>query len=319
MNEDRKIPKELSWKNMKSRDDFVAWRKNALDYYRKVIGIDSDYEICPLETAITESVQINSNLDRKRIDYATKDGLRIPAFLFVPKTESPVPAVVVYHGHGDGKINAAEREGTNENALARYIAETLGYVVLAPDSRSFGEFQMSGGVDHAQYFQNLISEEKMYMTKLMEDGFQDMALLRSIPEVDMKRIGIAGVSMGSWRALNTAVLHEEIRATVVAGLYLPWAYFFSERHCACQHIPALSRKMSAEDLGALVFPRDLMIQWGMEDKFFKMGAEELMARTKEIADFVGCPEHFAVDIHSGMDHMFSSPEIADFFRSRLIE
>lgn len=305
------------WNNVASPDQFDAWRHDALIFYRKIIHIKPSYEALPLNTEITESIQDGDNVTRRRIEYDTTGGLRIPAYLFIPKTDHPVPAVIVYHGHGDGKINAAEREGTNENALARYLAETLGYVVLAPDSRSFGEFKIPHAEKHLDYYFSLLSNNKLYMAKLMEDGYQDMALLRSMPEVDARRVGVAGISMGSWRALNHAVLHDGISATVVAGLFIPWDYLFSGRHCRCQHIPLLARKMAAEDFAAMIFPRDLMIQWGLDDGYYQMGAEDLIARTEKIAAFLGYSSHFTADRHPGMGHRFSNPEIAVFFHKIL--
>jgi len=304
------------WQNVKSPDQFDKWRANVIAYYKHVIGIKPSYEPLPLDAAYAESIPVGKNVTRHRIEYATTDGLRIPAYLFVPETKKPVPAIIVYHGHGAGKINAAEGEGTNENALAKYLAEKLGYVVLAPDARSFGEFKIPKTPNHVDYFFSLISKNKLYMGKLMEDGYQDIALLSSIPQADMKRFGAAGISMGSWRTLNFAALHDEVGAAVVTGLYIPWDYLFSPKHCRCQHIPKLATKLAADDFAAAIFPRDLMIQWGQKDSFYKMDAEGLIDRTKKIADFMGYSNHFIVDRHPEMGHRFSNPEIADFFHKR---
>jgi hypothetical protein len=154
------------------------------------------------------------------------------------------------------------------------------------------------------------------MSKLMEDGYQDLALLRSIPQADARQIGVAGISMGSWRALNFAVLHEEAAATVVTGLFIPWEYLFSGKHCKCQHIQKLAMKIAAEDFAATIFPRDLMIQWGLKDDYYKMDAEGLIGRTEKIAGYLGYSDHFTVDRHPDMGHRFSNPEIAVFFHKR---
>lgn len=305
--------KKISLKNAKTANDFQAWRKDTLAFYRNVVGIETDHNALPLEATTTESILLGSGVTRLRIEYSTTDGLRIPAFLFVPKTDKPVPAVIVYHGHGEGKINSAEGEGTNENALARFLAETLGCITLAPDTRSFGEFIAPGAQSHIDYNSGLRSSGRLFMTKLMEDGFQDMALLRSLPEADADRIGVAGISMGSWRALNHAVLQENVAATVVAGLFLPWEFLFSDKHCACQHIPELARRMDAEDLAAAIFPRHLMIQWGLDDKYYQHGAKGLISRTSKIADALGFADRLTIDRRPGLGHGFSNPEIAEFF------
>ncbi len=303
-------------KYTESRGGFDAWRQETLAFYRETIGIVESYGPLRLNTEETEAVQVGDGVTRRRIEYETTDGLRVPAYLFTPRTGQPVPAIIVYHGHGAGKINSAERADTNERALAKCIAETLGYVVLAPDTRSFGEFEAPGGQSHVDYYTGLLSNGRLFMSKLMEDGFQDMALLRSLTEADMNRVGVAGVSMGSWRALNHSVLHEEIRAAVVAALFIPWTYLFSEKHCRCQHIPELAERIAAEDFAALVFPRDLMIQWGLDDAYYLDGAEELIGRTAKIAAALGFSEHFTVDRRPGLGHGFSNPEIVEFFHRR---
>jgi hypothetical protein len=316
MSEKKSVTTNFFRENVKSPEQFDAWRKRALEFYRKVIRIKASHEALALNAVTTESIPAGNNVTRHRVEYGTTDGLRIPAYLFVPKTGRPVPAIIVYHGHGTGKINSAEGEGTNENALAKYLAEKLGYVVLAPDSRSFGEFEAPGARNHIEYYTGLIAGNRLYMSKLMEDGYQDMALLGTVPEADMGRVGAAGVSMGSWRALNQSVLHEEIAATAAAGLFIPWDYLFSDKHCACQHIPELARRIAAEDFAAMIFPRDLMIQWGLDDKYYQMGAGDLIDRVRGIAEFLGCTDRFTVDRHAGMGHRFSNPEIAAFFHKR---
>jgi len=299
--------------NVKSPDRFDAWRSKVLYFYHKTLRIRPDYQALPPDVKFGEKKRIGDRVTRYEISYATTDGLRIPAFLFVPDTEAKVPAVIVYHGHGPGKINAAEGENTNETALARYLAEKLGYVTLAPDARSFGEFKIPGKQSHYDYYFSLIFKNKLYMSKLMEDGYQDLALLRTVERADPERLGVAGISMGSWRTLNFTVMHGEVDAAVVAGLYIPWKYLFSEAHCRCQHVPKLAEKLGMADLAATVFPRKLMIQWGLEDGFYKQEAEDLISKTAATADFLGCPDSFRVDRHEGMGHRFSNPEIAEFF------
>jgi len=304
--------------NVKSPEQFPEWKKHVLYFYHRTLRIRPDYRGLPPDVRYEGNERISDRLVRHKISYATTDGLRIPAYLFIPETPGKVPVVIVYHGHGDGKINTvAGGEGTNENALARYIAEKLGYVVLAPDARSFGEFEIGGKNRHYDYFLSLIFKKQLYMAKLMEDGYQDLAVIKTIENADREKIGVAGISMGSWRTLNFAAMHDEVGAAVVSGLYIPWKWLFSEAHCRCQHIPKLAEHMGMEDLAALVFPRRLMIQWGLDDKYHEQDAEALIDRTESIADFLGFEESFSVDRHEGMGHQFSNPGIATFFHDAL--
>ncbi len=302
--------------NVKSPEQFPQWREQALDFYKHALK----YKGCPaqpLESRYTEEKKVADRVKRYRVEYSTSDGLMIPAYLFTPDAAGKFPVVIVYHGHGDGKINAAEREGTNENALALYLAEKLGYVVLAPDSRSFGEFDIPKSNKHIDYYYSLISKGKLYMEKLMEDSCRDIEFLRTVEKADLSELGAAGISMGSWRTMNFAALHDDVKAAVIAGLYIPWDYLFSAKHCMCQHVPAAKSSMGMEDLAATIFPRSLLIQWGLKDAFHEMGAESLIDRTKKIADTLGYGSSFVVDRHRDMGHSFSNPEAAKFFSDKL--
>jgi dienelactone hydrolase len=309
--------------------DFDVWKQETLKFYRDSLGLGRPDLPLLLESDLivdeSETVWLSADLVRFKIRYPTWDGRLIPAFLFLPRSKKPVPAVLVYHGHGAGKIESAEGDGTTENAIARDLADQLGYAVLAPDTRSFGEFTIDG-LEHGNGLSGWVYEMEMNGTiitsLIVKDGLADLAalvamhqhelpLLDGLAEVDPDRIAIAGISNGCWRALNVAAHSQKAAAVVASGLFIRFDYLFHTGvHCACQHAIPLEREMEMSHLGGLILPGALMIQWGLEDRFYQQGAEELIDCMKEAYFQYGQPELLEVDLNAGLGHQFNNDSVA---------
>jgi len=314
-------PGSLRWADAGAGADPVAWRARVRAYVQCVLGLDG-HTAAPVALEIDGFMRLDGRVTRLALRYRSSPdgspdaGHQIPAFLFVPDASRPVPAVVVYHGHGSGKVNVAEREGSPENALGLRIALDLGYVVLAPDARSFGAASTG---PHATYWQALPgTPHDNYMTRLARDGYQDMAVLRGMPSVDPGHIGVAGLSLGAWRALLLGLLQRDVSAVVSTGLYIPFGYLFSQGHDGCQHLPALADRLDMEDLGAALAPAGFLVQWGQRDWFYGVNdAEGLLQRTLRIAEAQGVAEGIVRDVHPTVGHQFVVQPIEDFLRARL--
>ncbi len=306
--------------DLRDLSDMQAWRERARAFVRCALGVDQR-EGAPLDLQVHQETRIDGGVTRLRISYALGDtyrgqALRVPAFLFVPATDHPVPAVIVYHGHGEGKIAVAERENTPEGALGREIARRLGYVVLAPDSRTFGDF---GFAEHGAYYRSLTSQNPTdaYIARLAGDGERDMRVLRSLPGVDATRIGVAGVSMGSWRAMLHAVIQPSVQAVVISALYLPFSELFSPIHDPCQHAPTLAAMLGMQDLALSLSDRALMIQWGGHDGAFSARARTLLDATRVAFDAIGASDHLHVDVDPDRGHEFGRSAAPSFLSNQL--
>lgn len=311
----------LHWPHRADDTEPAAWRALVRDFVVCALGLDG-HTASPLALSIDGTLRIAQKVTRFAVRYragSTGDdeaGREIPAFVFVPDASRPVPAVIVYHGHGDGAINVAERSGTAENAMGLRIALDLGYVVLAPDARSFGAAATG---PHAAYWQALPrTPEDNFMTRLARDGYQDMALLRALPSVDARRVGVAGVSLGAWRAVLQGLVHPDVGPVVASGLFVPFGYLFSSGHDGCQHLPALADRLDMEDLGATLAPGGLLVQWGARDWFYQVNESEgLLRRTQAIAEAQGFVDGVVRDVHSDVGHQFVVATTEAFLRDRL--
>lgn len=109
--------------------------------------------------------------------------VRLAFTLDLPNGSGPFPAIVA--GHGSGR--------TRRQDLARFAAEwtRIGFVVLRFDKRGVGEstgtYVFVGTKDSPWVFPELAS-----------DIVAGIKFLRSRPEIDARRIGLAGWSQAGW-------------------------------------------------------------------------------------------------------------------------
>lgn len=123
-------------------------------------------------------------LDYRKLDYASSDGLQIPAYLFRPLAPpaGKVPAIIYAHGgqHGQFRSRLLPR-------LSEFVRR--GYIVLAPDYRS------SSG--YSREFHDAAD----YGGREIDDMLAARELLAAMPEVDPRRIAIIGESHGGYNTL----------------------------------------------------------------------------------------------------------------------
>jgi dienelactone hydrolase len=104
------------------------------------------------------------------------------------------------------------------------------------------------------------------------DDIRALDYLASRPEVDAKRLGCVGLSVGGYRSYLLAALDERIKAAVDVG----WMTSFGaqiRRHVTNTvglsfHINGLYRYLDFPDLAALAAPRALMVINGSQDRLF---------------------------------------------------
>ncbi len=118
--------------------------------------------------------------------------------VIAPKDPGRHPAVVVLHGHGG--LGEGRRSGTH--SLARRLAGS-GYVALVPHYFGSRKPDRKNGQKNARSF--------AFWERTVSDtvGF---AARRS--DVDPKRIGLLGASLGSWVALSVGARDRRVSAVV---------------------------------------------------------------------------------------------------------
>jgi dienelactone hydrolase len=228
------------------------------------------------------------------------------------RVKLPAPGIVVLHDHGGfylwGKEKVVELE-VEPPALSEFkqqayggksIAVELarrGFVVITIDMFYWGERRMILDDDPASYQEpakmtreeistfNRRSQQREQLVArtlfaagitwpgvILWDDLRTVDYFRTRPEVDAKRIGCVGLSVGGYRSFVLAALDERIQAAVNVGWMTSLASQI-KRHAVNSigltfHIIGLYRYMDFPDLAALIAPRAVMVMNGALDRLF---------------------------------------------------
>jgi dienelactone hydrolase len=171
----------------------------------------------------------------ERVSYATQFGMRIPAILYLPKQhQGKIPALFVVNGHGGDKY-------TWYASYTGILYAQAGAAVLTYDPIGEGERnrQRQSGtrahdrkVDPPEVARRLGG---LFMTDVM----QTVSFLAGRPEVDPRRIGAVGYSLGSFVLALAGAVEPRLRACVLTGggnLDGPEGYWDTSKPM-CQGLP----------------------------------------------------------------------------------
>jgi len=171
----------------------------------------------------------------ERITYQTQFGLRVPAIVYRPERPSgKVPALIIVNGHGGDKYSWYA-------FYSGILYARAGAVVLTFDPVGEGERNIerkSGTRAH----DTVVPPEEMGRRmggQLITDVLQAVSYLSQRPEVDPKRIGAMGYSLGSFLVSLAGAIDIRLHACVMVGggnLGGPGEYWDRTKPM-CQSIP----------------------------------------------------------------------------------
>lgn len=167
----------------------------SIEYQRNQIYPGSDFKI---EKTLSEA----SNYHQYIASYQS-DGLKIYGLLSIPTTTAPVggyPAIIFNHGY-----IPPEEYRTTERYVAYFDAFAKeGYVVFKPDYRGNGD---SEGKPEGAYFS----------AGYMIDVLNALSSIEKLKEVNKKKLGMWGHSLGGFLTLRALVISKDIKAAVIWG------------------------------------------------------------------------------------------------------
>lgn len=236
----------------------------------------------------------------------------------------PAPAIVDLHSHGGMFLFGKEKVvdlGRNHPAMTAYhernydsrpTATALvrrGYVVITIDAFFFGERRLimdadlKHGWDRSRYtlqdVQQLNQQCRAKETTLAKslvlagltwpgivawDDMRTVDYLVTRPEVDPRRLGCLGISMGGYRSMYLTALDERIRAGCIVGFMStirPMLRAHVDTHSWVHFLPELHRHLDWPDLASLAAPRALLVQQCSQDRLFPLAG--MRASVEKIA------------------------------------
>jgi dienelactone hydrolase len=300
-----------------SADELRVWQ--ATFRQKLVESLWSVPERGPLDLRVEDETDSGTYV-RRRVTYQSEPGLRIPAWLLVPKGVSPshaAPGVLFLHGHSDfGKDNVARIDTSPERRaeIDRFkmdfgptLAES-GFVVLAPDLRGFGERCVDYPNPRTEYCPRNFMVAALMGTTVVAQHVCDLTTaldaLETLPFVD-GRLACAGLSLGGRMTMLIAALDRRVQVAVPSGcLNLFQERYQALRQCGAQLFPGLIRYGDSPEIFSLIAPRPMVVEWGLQDPLIPHDwAERGLQRIRRAYAASGSPDNLVLDRFDGQ-HQF---------------
>lgn len=220
-----------------------------------------------------------------------------PAYFVKPvKGAGPFPAILFNHSHG-GMYEQGKRELLRAHSYLpnKPFAEALtgkGYAALCVDHWAFGERR---GMKESEIFKDMLWQGRVMWGMMVYDSIKAIDYLAARPDVDMRRIGTMGISMGSTMAWWVAALDERVKACVDICCLTDYTALREVRgldyHGLYYYVPSLLKHFSTADINALIAPRAHLALAGDYDVLTPpKGLDRIEAVLKTVYAAQGVPE-----------------------------
>jgi dienelactone hydrolase len=233
---------------VRSRDDWARRRKHILEGMQQAMGpLPDRSKPPPLDVKVDESVD-DVMFTRQKITFVAEGADRVPAYLFLPRRAGgePMPAMLALHQTtGIGKGEPAGIGGLANLHYGLELAQR-GYVVLCPDYPSFGDYKYDFAKDN-------------YVSGTMKGIFNHMRgadLLASRPEVDPRRMGVIGHSLGGHNAMFVGAFDERLKVIVSSCGWNPFHEYYGGKIAGWTSDRYMPRLRDVYQLNADLVPFD---------------------------------------------------------------
>lgn len=163
----------------------------------------------PLDAKIVSEEKLEGYI-RKKVTFAVEKGDRVPAWLLVPDAAARAKCPAMLCLHQTIAIGKDEPVGLGKQESKQQALHLVkrGYVCLAPDYPSFGEYQF----DFQAAFKR--GDYQSGSMKAIWNNMRAIDYLQSLAVVDPERIGVIGHSLGGHNSMFTAAFDERLKAIV---------------------------------------------------------------------------------------------------------
>jgi dienelactone hydrolase/lysophospholipase L1-like esterase len=303
--------------NFRPPADAGEWQAERPEVLRKVLASLGDLPprpSPPKTRVISRELRRGYTLESLAIDNGV-DG-EISALLLLPeKRQQPAPAILWLHSSTPDRNQVVI---PNTNGGPEPLGETLvraGYVVLAPDAYWHGERAGTGPAGTAETGRS--EQESLFKLNLwlgrtlwgmfVRDDQVALDYLCARPEVDRRRIGATGMSMGSTRAWWLAAVDDRIAAVVAVACLTRYQNLIAHgelrQHGIYYFTNGLLRHFDSEAVVALVAPRAFLALTGELDAGSPAdGVRAIEAKVGKVYAAVGVPERFRSILYPETGH-----------------
>lgn len=201
---------------IKTVKEWAARRRDVVTQMQRVMGPVPDRSKWPeAQVRVLEREELPGGIQRQKIQYITDSADRpVKAWVFLPPATPPTTSrkgtnrrAAVLCLHQTNNIGKDEPAGLGGSANLHYALELAqhGFVTLAPDYPSFGEYPYTFPPEHGYISGSM---------KAISDNMRAIDVLQAMEQVDPERIGCIGHSLGGHNTMFTAVFDLRIKSLV---------------------------------------------------------------------------------------------------------
>jgi dienelactone hydrolase len=251
----------------------------------------------------------------ERFEFHNGVDMVVPGFLAIPKgRKGPVPVVVGMHGHSGSKDEYLPNPA-NERSLGGLLIRR-GYAVAAIDGYFNGErvgkgprgmLEKDAGGQEMSLFKLHLWQGRTLWGMMVRDEFCLLDYLETRPEIDRKRIGATGMSMGCTRAWWVSALDERVKVVVGVACFTRYTELLAHgsSHGIYYFVPGLLKHFDSEAIYALTAPRPMLMLSGDQDRNAPPdGIEILEKKVGAVYRLYGKPEHFRSVLYKDTGHEY---------------
>ena len=198
----------------------------------------------------------------------------VPALLLIPhKRKTRAPGLLYIHWHAGMYDLGKEQLLTGVEAQPAYapVCVEKGFVTLAIDSWCFGErkHDSNGGEGEQNAFKLMLWKGQVLYGMMMFDEFRALDYLANRPEVDSKRLGAMGMSMGATKAWWLAALDPRVSACMDICCLTDYDELIKthglKEHGIYYYVPSLLKHFQTAEINELIVPRPHLSVNGRRD------------------------------------------------------
>jgi dienelactone hydrolase len=274
----------------------------------------------PLDVRVLEEVKLDGYV-RQKISYAAEKGDRVPAYLLIPTGfTGKRPAMLCLHQ--TIAIGKMEPVGLGQQESKRQAVHLVkrGYVCLAPDYPSFGDYKYDF---QAAYKRGDYQSGTM---KAIWNNMRGVDLLQSLPEVDPQRIGAIGHSLGGHNTLYTAAFDDRIKVAVSSCGFNSFHKYYGgnlKGWTSDRYMPRIASQygndpkrmpFDFDDVLLAICPRAIFVMAPLHDKNFEVsGVKDVLAKVKPVYEKLGAGDKLKA-IHPDAGHEWPDAARAEAYQ-----
>jgi lysophospholipase L1-like esterase/dienelactone hydrolase len=301
----------------------AAWKQQRPDVLKKVVQSLGDLPPRPSPQKVrlvSREIRKGFAVERIAIDNAVDS--EVSCLLLLPeKVAKPAPAILWLHSSTPDKTQILiPNTNGGETSLGEEFTKA-GYVVLAPDAYWHGDrvgTGPGGPAEPGKGEQESLFKYHLWLGRTLWGMFvrdDQIALdyLCSRPEVDAKRIGATGMSMGSTRAWWLAAVDERVACTVGVACLTRYENLIKHgqlrQHGVYYYVFGLLKHFDTEGVLALIAPRPYLALTGDLDAGSPAdGIRVLEEKLVAVYETLGARDHFRNVLYPDVGHAYT-PEM----------